>query len=287
MNLPPHLMNLQATINNLLVGKTQKADEIKTITQSTNESKPLEHKLQSKHKEKKKLKKSKIEIENKSKKIKNPRFQKRRWKVLRKSAGEAWEDPTLEEWPENDYRIFCGDIGNEVGDDILANAFRKYSSFIKARVIRDKHTGKSRGYGFLSFSDPNDYIKVMREMNGKYVGNRPIRLKRSTWKDRCLFDSKSKVENVKFKKNRSKFRARNFVNSHADPHNPNIRAVDNMNYSSINTNMMGMDMMNQYNQQMNNINMMQYNIQPNPGRNPMSNPVFMPHNQNFNFKNYR
>ncbi len=45
----------------------------------------------------------------------------------------------------NAYRIFCGDLGNEVTDEILATAFRKYSSFLKARVIRDKRTGKSRG----------------------------------------------------------------------------------------------------------------------------------------------
>jgi len=32
-----------------------------------------------------------------------------------------------------------------VTDEILATAFRKYSSFLKARVIRDKRTGKSRG----------------------------------------------------------------------------------------------------------------------------------------------
>ncbi|WCJ39742.1 RNA-binding (RRM/RBD/RNP motifs) family protein [Euphorbia peplus] len=28
--------------------------------------------------------------------------------VPRKAAGQAWEDPTLAEWPENDYRLFCG-----------------------------------------------------------------------------------------------------------------------------------------------------------------------------------
>ena len=31
-----------------------------------------------------------------------------------KVGGEAWEDPTLNEWNEDDYRIFCGDPGNFV-----------------------------------------------------------------------------------------------------------------------------------------------------------------------------
>uniref|UniRef100_A0A8C2SPS1 RRM domain-containing protein n=1 Tax=Coturnix japonica TaxID=93934 RepID=A0A8C2SPS1_COTJA len=67
----------------------------------------------------------------------------------------------------DDFRIFCGDLGNEVNDDILARAFGRYPSFLKAKVIRDKRTGKTKGYGFVSFKDPNDYVRAMREMNGE------------------------------------------------------------------------------------------------------------------------
>jgi RNA recognition motif-containing protein len=69
---------------------------------------------------------------------------------MRKAAGQQWEDATLEDWPDNDFRIFCGDLGNEVNDEVLANAFRKYPSFVKARVVRDKRTLKSKGFGFVS-----------------------------------------------------------------------------------------------------------------------------------------
>ena len=65
--------------------------------------------------------------------------------------------------------MFCGDIGNEVTDEILTRTFSKYPSFQKAKVIRDKKSNKSKGYGFLSFKDPNDFVKAMREMNGKCV----------------------------------------------------------------------------------------------------------------------
>ncbi|THU63310.1 hypothetical protein C4D60_Mb01t14430 [Musa balbisiana] len=83
--------------------------------------------------------------------------------IPRKAAGQSWEDPTLAEWPENDFRLFCGDLGNEVNDDVLSKAFSRFPSFNMARVIRDKRTGKTKG---------------------KYVGNRPIKLRKSTWRER-------------------------------------------------------------------------------------------------------
>uniref|UniRef100_A0A803PZB1 RNA-binding protein 42 n=1 Tax=Cannabis sativa TaxID=3483 RepID=A0A803PZB1_CANSA len=54
--------------------------------------------------------------------------------VPRKAAGLSWEDPTLAEWPENDYRLFCGDLGNEVNDDVLSKAFSRFPSFNMAKV---------------------------------------------------------------------------------------------------------------------------------------------------------
>jgi hypothetical protein len=69
----------------------------------------------------------------------------------------------------DDFRLFCGDLGNEVNDDVLTRAFNKYPSFQKAKVVRDKRSGKTRGYGFVSFKDSQDYIRAMREMNGKIL----------------------------------------------------------------------------------------------------------------------
>lgn len=50
------------------------------------------------------------------------------------------------------------------------------------QVVRDGKSNKSKGYGFVSFKSQEDYIRAMREMDGKYVGNRPIKLRKSNWK---------------------------------------------------------------------------------------------------------
>lgn len=58
-----------------------------------------------------------------------------------------WEDQSMADWPTNDYRLFVGNLGNEVTDNILANAFRRYNSYNRARVIRCKRSTKTKGYG--------------------------------------------------------------------------------------------------------------------------------------------
>lgn len=122
-----------------------------------------------------------MEVEDNTKKKKD-----KKKKIVRTAAGVVWEDPSLEEWDPDDFRMFCGDLGNEVTDEVLARAFSKYPTFVKAKVLRDKRTNKTRGYGFVSFRDPQDFARAMREMNGKYVGNRPIKLRKSNWKDRNI-----------------------------------------------------------------------------------------------------
>ncbi|BBN20348.1 RNA-binding protein 42 [Marchantia polymorpha subsp. ruderalis] len=124
--------------------------------------------------------------------------------IPRKAAGQVWEDPTLADWPENDHRLFCGDLGNEVNDEVLTKAFTRFTTFNMARVVRDKRTGKTKGYGFVSFANPSDLALALKEMNGKYVGNRPIKLRKSTWKERTDQEAFDKQKNSKRQKGSKK-----------------------------------------------------------------------------------
>jgi len=112
--------------------------------------------------------------------------QKKPKKFVRVAGGQIWEDPSLLHWDNNDFRIFCGDLGNDVTDEVLTRTFGRYPSFVQAKVVRDKRSNKTKGYGFISFRDPTDFTKAMREMDGKYVGSRPIKLRKSNWKDRNI-----------------------------------------------------------------------------------------------------
>ncbi|UZJ54697.1 hypothetical protein CBS101457_004017 [Exobasidium rhododendri] len=100
--------------------------------------------------------------------------------VLRKNVGKIYEDQTLLEWDPSHKRLFVGDLGNDVSDAVLSQAFEKYPTFSKARVVRKKADNKSKGYGFVAFADPHDFLKAWKEMDGKYIGSRPCRLKKAS-----------------------------------------------------------------------------------------------------------
>ncbi|KAI9803808.1 MAG: hypothetical protein M1825_001688 [Sarcosagium campestre] len=100
--------------------------------------------------------------------------------VVRSGGGQTWTDSSLLEWNPAHFRLFVGNLAGEVTDESLLKAFSRYGSVQKARVVRDKRSSKSKGYGFVSFSDGDDYFQAAREMQGKYIGSHPILLRRST-----------------------------------------------------------------------------------------------------------
>lgn len=71
---------------------------------------------------------------------------------------------------------------------------------VYVEVVRDKRTGKTKGYGFVSFASPSDLATALKEMNGKYVGNRPIKLRKSNWKERTDFEALERQKNQPQKK---------------------------------------------------------------------------------------
>lgn len=123
--------------------------------------------------------------------------------VLRKGAGEVWEDQTLLEWDPKHFRLFIGDLGNDVNDEDLVKAFgpeKGWKSFVKAKVIRDKVTGKTRGYGFVSYSDPEDFMASWKAMNGRYVGSRPVKIQKASTTVRQVDIGERKAKELDTKK---------------------------------------------------------------------------------------
>ncbi|KAK8082887.1 RNP domain-containing protein [Apiospora saccharicola] len=100
--------------------------------------------------------------------------------VVRAGGGQKWTDDSLLEWDPSHLRLFVGNLAGETTDESLFKAFSRWQSLQKARVIRDKVTSKSKGFGFVSFSDPDEFFAAAKEMNGKYIQSHPVVIRKST-----------------------------------------------------------------------------------------------------------
>ena len=84
-----------------------------------------------------------------------------------------------DDWPKNGFRLFVGNLSNEVGDSELYDHFTRYPSLQRAIVIRDvKQQNASKGYGFVSFGDALECARAKREMDQSWLASRPIRIKK-------------------------------------------------------------------------------------------------------------
>ncbi|ORY66306.1 uncharacterized protein BCR38DRAFT_429851 [Pseudomassariella vexata] len=123
--------------------------------------------------------------------------------VVRAGGGQKWTDDTLLEWDPSHLRLFVGNLAGETTDESLYKAFSRWKSLQKARVIRDKVTSKSKGFGFVSFSDPDEFFSAAKEMNGKYIQSHPVVVRKSTTEIKPQ-TVKDKHHNNKWNKNKNK-----------------------------------------------------------------------------------
>lgn len=128
--------------------------------------------------------------------------------VQRSGGGKTWTDTSLLEWDSSHFRLFIGNLSHEVTDDMVSRAFSRFSSMSKVRVVRDAKTGNSKGYGFVSFANPDDYFKAFKEVNGKYIGNHPVQLKKAQTDVKPTQiggkNDKKKQKNNKYKKSQKR-----------------------------------------------------------------------------------
>ncbi|KAM0706351.1 hypothetical protein Q7P35_005677 [Cladosporium inversicolor] len=107
----------------------------------------------------------------------------RQFKLNWASGGGLADRSRDDRGPE--FSIFVGDLGPEVNEYVLMSLFQtKYNSCKSAKIMTDPISGLSRGYGFVRFADEGDQQLALREMQGVYCGNRPMRISTATPKNK-------------------------------------------------------------------------------------------------------
>lgn len=71
-------------------------------------------------------------------------------------------------------KLYVGNLPWSVTNDSLKELFASYGEVVEAIVITDRMSGRSKGFGFVTFADEVAAEKAAAEMNGKTVEERQI-----------------------------------------------------------------------------------------------------------------
>jgi cold-inducible RNA-binding protein len=73
-------------------------------------------------------------------------------------------------------KLFVGSLSWNTDDHSLREAFSQFGEIVEATVITDRDSGRSRGFGFVTFSDDEGADKAMSALNNTELDGRTIRV---------------------------------------------------------------------------------------------------------------
>ncbi|XP_034545696.1 RNA-binding motif protein, X chromosome isoform X2 [Notolabrus celidotus] len=77
-------------------------------------------------------------------------------------------------------KLFIGGLNTETTEKALEQYFSKYGRIVEVLLMKDRETNKSRGFAFVTFETPADAKDAAREMNGKSLDGKPIKVEQAT-----------------------------------------------------------------------------------------------------------
>ncbi|XP_042288854.1 nucleolysin TIAR isoform X1 [Thunnus maccoyii] len=105
-------------------------------------------------------------------------------KILGKEVKVNWATTPSSQKKDtsNHFHVFVGDLSPEITTEDVKAAFAPFGKISDARVVKDMTTGKSKGYGFVSFYNKLDAENAIVNMGGQWLGGRQIRTNWATRK---------------------------------------------------------------------------------------------------------
>ena len=73
-------------------------------------------------------------------------------------------------------KLFVGGVSWGTTDDGLREAFERFGEVSEAKIITDRETGRSRGFGFVTFNNDEDADNAIKEMDGTTLDGREVKV---------------------------------------------------------------------------------------------------------------
>lgn len=73
-------------------------------------------------------------------------------------------------------RLFVGNLPFGVSEEELSTHFTEAGTVKSTRIIKDRETGRSKGFGFVEMDNPDQASSAIEQLDGSQLGGRPIRV---------------------------------------------------------------------------------------------------------------
>ncbi len=80
--------------------------------------------------------------------------------------------------------IYVGNLDFKVNESDLKDIFGEYGTVASVKIIIDKYSGRSKGFGFVEMENQSDGKKAIDELNGATLENRALKVNESKPKNR-------------------------------------------------------------------------------------------------------
>lgn len=94
----------------------------------------------------------------------------------RRSAGGGLRSGSWLPGVDETVKIYVGNLSFRATDDDLRAAFEPYGEVVSARVIKDKETGRSRGFGFVEMPNQDEGNAAIDKLNNTDIVDRAVRV---------------------------------------------------------------------------------------------------------------
>jgi RNA recognition motif-containing protein len=75
--------------------------------------------------------------------------------------------------------IYVGNINYSLGEEDIKKIFEVIGAVETVKLIRDKRTGRSKGYGFLEMPEKKEAMEAIKTLDGKAIAGRNLRVLRA------------------------------------------------------------------------------------------------------------
>lgn len=83
----------------------------------------------------------------------------------------------------SEMNIYVGNLAFTLTDEQLRDAFAAFGEVTSAKIISDRETGRSKGFGFVEMPNDSEATAAIEKLNGESLDGRPVRVNEARPRD--------------------------------------------------------------------------------------------------------